>query len=119
MDNNQIGCLAEYKFATAAMEQGFFVSFPLLHTSRYDCIIETPKGLFKVQIKSVHNFTDRSRVFLRDTKRKKYSLSDVDFFAIYYREKDGFFILKNDGIKKSIELTSPKYSKFFNNFAQL
>ena len=56
---------------------------------------------------------------LRDTKRKKYSLRDVDFFAIYYREKDGFFILKNDGIKKSIELTSPKYSKFFNNFAQL
>ena len=119
MDNNQIGCLAEYKFATAAMEEGFFVSFPLLHTSRYDCIIETPKGLFKVQIKSVHNFTDRSRVFLRDTKRKKYSLRDVDFFAIYYREKDGFFILKNNGIKKSIELTSPKYSKFFNNFAQL
>ena len=119
MDNNQIGCLAEYKFATAAMEQGFFVSFPLLHTSRYDCIIETPKGLFKVQIKSVHNFTDRSRVFLRDTKLENYKTKDVDFFAIYYREKDGFFILKNDGIKKSIELTSPKYSKFFNNFAQL
>lgn len=119
MDSNQIGCLAEYKFATAAMEKGFYVSFPLLDTSRYDCIIETPRGLFKVQIKSVHNFTNRSRVFLRDSKRKKYSLSDVDFFAIYYREKDGFFIFKNDGIKQSIELTSSKYSKFFNNFAEL
>jgi hypothetical protein len=119
MDSNQIGCLAEYKFATAAMEQGFFVSFPLLDTSRYDCIVETPKGLFKVQIKSVHNFTKRSRVFLRDTKRKTYNTKEVDFFAIYYREKDGFFIFKNDGIKKSIELTSPKYLKYFNNFAEL
>jgi len=119
MDNNQIGCLAEYKFATAAMEQGFFVSFPLLNTSRYDCIVETPKGLFKIQIKSVHNFTDRSRVFLRDTKKKAYNKKDVDFFAIYYKEKDGFFILKNDGKRKSFELTSPKYLKYFNNFAEL
>jgi hypothetical protein len=119
MDSNQIGCLAEYKFATAAMEQGFFVSFPLLNSSRYDCIIETPKGLIKIQIKSVHNFSGRSRVFLKDTKQKNYKIKDVDFFAIYYKEKDGFFIIKNDGIKKSIELTSPKYLKYFNNFAEL
>jgi len=119
MNSSQIGCLAEYKFATTAMEQGFFVSFPLLHTSRYDCIIETPKGLFKIQIKSVHNFTDRSRVFLRDTKKNLYNKKDVDFFAIYYKEKDGFFILKNDGKQKSFELTSPKYLKYFNNFAEL
>ncbi len=119
MDSSQIGCLAEYKFATTAMEQGFFVSFPLLHTSRYDCIIETPKGLFKVQIKSVNNHKNRTRVFLRDTKKKCYDKKDVDFFAIYYRDKDGFFILKNDGKRKSFELTSPKYLKFFNNFAEL
>lgn len=119
MDSNQIGCLAEYKFATAAMEKGFYVSFPLLNTSRYDCIIETPKGLLKIQIKSVHKLTNRPRVFLRDTKLKNYKTKDVDFFAIYYKDKDGFFIIKNDGIKKSIELTSPKYLKFFNNFAEL
>ena len=75
MDSSQIGCLAEYKFATTAMENGFYVSFPLLHTSRYDCIIETPKGLFKVQIKSVHNLTNRPRVFLRDTKLKNHTVN--------------------------------------------
>ena len=119
MDNNQIGCLAEYKFATVAMELGFYVSFPLLNTSRYDCIIETPKGLFKIQVKSVQKNRDRSRVFIRDTKNKNYKKKDVDFFAIYFQEKDGFFIIKNDGITKSLELTSAKYSKFFNNFAEL
>jgi len=68
MDSNQIGCLSDYKFETAAMEQGFYVSFPLLNTLRYDCIIKTPKGLLKLQINSVHNFSGRSRVFLKDTK---------------------------------------------------
>jgi hypothetical protein len=119
MDTNQIGCLAEYKFATVAMELGFLVSFPLLNTSRYDCIIETPKGLLKIQVKSVQKSRDRSRVFIRDTKNNNYKKKDVDFFAIYYQEKDGFFIIKNDGITKSLELTSSKYSKFFNNFAEL
>lgn len=119
MDSNQIGCLAEYKFATAIMEKGFYVSFPLLDSSPYDCIIDTPKGLFKIQIKSVHNSTKRSRVFLRDSNNKPYNIKDVDFFAIYFSEKDGFFIFKNDGKQKTIELTSTKYSKYFNNFAQL
>mgnify|MGYP003644219220 CR=1 FL=1 len=81
MDNNQIGCLAEYKFATVAMELGFYVSFPLLNTSRYDCIIETSKGLFKIQVKSVQKNRDRSRVFIRDTKNNNYKKKDVDFFA--------------------------------------
>jgi hypothetical protein len=45
MDNNLIGCLAEYKFATMAMEREMHVSFPLLDSSPYDCIIETINGL--------------------------------------------------------------------------
>ncbi len=93
MDTNQIGCLAEYKFATKAMEQGFYVLFPLLNSSPYDCIVQTPKGLFKIQIKSVQEHRARQRVHLRDNAGKSYTKKDVDYFAIYSQQKKGFFIL--------------------------
>ena len=119
MKSASIGCIAEYKFAVKAMEYGLFVSFPLLHTSPYDCIVESPKGLFKIQIKSVQNNRVVQRVYLKDCNNKRYTKNDVDFFAIYSQEKNGFFIFKNDGEIKSITLTSEKYSIFFNNFAAL
>lgn len=119
MDNNIVGCLAEYKFAVKAMEIGFCVSFPLLNSSPYDCIIDTPNGLKKIQIKSINTLGKRQKVLLTSNNKKNYDLKDVDFFAVYSFQKNGFFILKNDGKQKSIELTSPKNSKYFNNFAQL
>ena len=94
MDNNQIGCLAEYKFATVAMELGFYVSFPLLNTSRYDCIIETPKGLFKIQVKSVQKNRDRSRVFIRDTKNNNYKKRMSIFLQSTFKKKMDFLLLK-------------------------
>ena len=116
MDTNQIGCLAEYKFATKAMEQGYYVSFPLLNSSPYDCIVQTPKGLFKIQIKSVQEHRPRQRVHLRDNAGKSYTKKDVDYFAIYSQLKKGFFIFKNKDVPKSLEISSKKYLKFFNNF---
>ena len=52
MDSNLLGCTAEYKFATMAMESGLKVSMPLLDSSPYDCIVELPDfKLRKIQIK--------------------------------------------------------------------
>ena len=53
MNNNQRGCLAEYIFATIAMQNGFNVSMPLLDASPYDAIIEKENKLYKIQIKHV------------------------------------------------------------------
>lgn len=120
MNANIFGCFAEYKFATMAMEQGYFVSMPLLHTSPYDCIVETPKGLFKVQIKAINESNSlRNRVFLKGRNNKMYDKKDVDFFAIYSKEREGFFIFKNELKFKSFNLDSEVYSKYFNNFASM
>ena len=51
MNRNQKGCFAEYHFATTAMLKGFNISFPLLDSTKYDCIIEKGGKLFKIQIK--------------------------------------------------------------------
>ena len=120
MDNNLIGCLAEYKFATMAMEREMHVSFPLLDSSPYDCIIETINGLKKIQIKSVTKDADNVRCYLRNTNKQPYLLSDVDYFAIWVNSHKGFYIFENDGVTKSIVINKGgNYSKNFNNFALL
>ncbi len=118
MDSNLIGCLAEYRFATMAMEREMRVSFPLLDSSPYDCIIETINGLKKVQIKSVTKGSSKVRCYLRNKKKEKYLKSDVDYFAVWVNSHNGFYIFKNENLKKSIVINkNGKYSKNFNNFA--
>jgi len=120
MNPNVFGCYSEYLFAVKAMENNLLVSFPLLNTSVYDCIVDSPNGLLKVQIKGINEKNrKRNRILLKDTSGKYYNKNDVDFFAIYSKERNGFFIIKNDGKIKSFTLGLKKYSKFFNNFAQM
>lgn len=120
MNSNTFGCFVEYLFATKAMENGLLVSFPLLHTSIYDCIVDSPNGLFKIQIKGINEKNrKRNRIQLSDRNKNKYQKTDVDFFAVYSAEREGFFIFKNDGKIQSFTIGLEKYSKFFNNFAEL
>ena len=120
MNANLFGCYAEYKFAVMAMEHDLLVSFPLFHTSVYDCIIESKKGLSKVQIKALNEDNrTRNRINLVDRNQKRYTKKDIDFFAIYSKQRDGFFIIKNDGIIHSFTVGLKKYSIYFNNFALL
>ena len=120
MNSSRFGCFAEYLFAVEAMKNNLLVSFPLLHTSVYDCIIDTPNGLSKVQIKAIDESNrTRKRIFLSDRTGNLYSTYYVHFFAIFSKQRNGFFIIKNDGILKSFTLGLEKYSKNFNNFALL
>ena len=119
MDINILGCTAEYRFAVMAMENGFRVSMPLLDSSPYDAIIETPSGLLKIQIKSTRQKVKNNAVAIT-LKREgdPYSLFDVDYFAIWVDEFKGFYIIKNNGTQRRIKFTinGKKYSNNFNNF---
>tara|TARA_B100000900_G_scaffold414291_1_gene440550 strand:+ start:2955 stop:3317 length:363 start_codon:yes stop_codon:yes gene_type:complete len=120
MDVNQFGCFAEYMFAVEAMKHDLFVSFPILHTSVYDCIVESNKGLYKIQIKAINeNNRTRERVILKKRNGDCYNTNEIDYFAVYSKNKNGFFILKNNGDVKNFELSSIKNSIYFNNFALL
>lgn len=120
MNANQFGCFAEYLFAVEAMKNNLYVSFPLIHTSPYDCIVDSPKGLSKIQIKAINESNrKRKRIQLLDRNKSAYSQIDVDFFAIYSKQRNGFFIIKNEGTIKSFSVGLDKYSNYFNNFALL
>ena len=92
MNSNLLGCTAEYKFATMAMENGLFVSMPLLDSSPYDCIIELPNyNLRKIQIKSTAKpEVPRGIHVTLHTNNRYYKLNEVDYFAIWVAVFNGF-----------------------------
>lgn len=121
MDRNQKGCFAEYKFATRAMENGFNVSMPLLDSSPYDCILERNGQVFKIQVKYVSSDRQKDPEY-RNTRvtlhgeGEGYPLHLCDFFAIWFDEYNGFFIVKNEGQKGMRFSLTNKYKENFNNF---
>lgn len=123
MDTNRLGCVAEYRFAVMAMQNGFNLSFPLMHSSPYDCVTEKDGVFKKIQIKSSLKKPEGNRsavhIVLNNAK-SKYTKDRVDYFAIWLEHFNGFFILKNTGNMQSIRLSiKGKYSKNFNNFAMI
>lgn len=92
-----------------------------MDASVYDCIVDNGSGLFKIQIKSTTKTPEKDtvttiKVNLENSKRV-YSRDNVDYFAIYVYDLDGFFIIKNKGKMQSVRLSMVgKYSKNFNNF---
>lgn len=119
MDINILGCTAEYRFAVMAMEKGFRVSMPLLDSSPYDAIVETPTGLKKIQIKSTRQKVVKRAVSLTIKRYgNPYPKSDVDFFAIWVEAYEGFYIIPNNGTQRRFKFfrTGKKYLNNFNNF---
>jgi hypothetical protein len=121
MDNNQRGTFAEYLFATKCLELGYNVSFPLMDSSVYDCIIDTGKELLRVQVKSTTKTPTKNRNNIQahlQNSRVNYSIDLVDFFAVYVNYYNGFFIFRNKGEMQTIRLSLKGKNKvFFNNFA--
>jgi hypothetical protein len=120
LNDNLTGCLAEYKFCVAAMSKGFKISMPLLDSSPYDCILESDFKLYKIQIKHVglNRFKGRHNSIQVSLRRTNdfYTQAEVDYFAIYFEERNGFFIIRNYQ-QKSIRINSEgKYKNNFNNF---
>ena len=94
---------------------------PLLDSSKYDCVLESDGDLFKIQVKYLgkdrykHNGT--MQITLRRIGHTCYSSKEVDFFALWHEQYQGFFIIRNEG-QKSLKLNiNGKYKENFNNFA--
>ena len=118
MDINHRGCIAEYDFATECMKRGIEISFPLLHTSIYDCIIDFQGRLLKIQIKSTGQDLAKHRRTVQVAFHGAYPKDKVDYFAIYVDLFSGFFIFPNNGTQQSVRLNLNNInSKYYNNFS--
>ena len=119
MDSTVLGCLAEYLFCVECLKRDINVSMPLSPGSVYDVVVESKGVLLKVQVKShqtgLHD--NKNPVKVNFTAKRKYSTDEVDFFAIYVKKFNGFFIFRNNGERRSIRLSpTNEHSRFFNNF---
>ena len=119
MDSTVLGCLAEYLFCVECLKRNINVSMPLSPGSVYDVVVESKGVLLKVQVKShqtgLHD--NKNPVKVNFTAKRKYTTDDVDFFAIYVKKFNGFFIFRNNGERRSIRLSpTNEHSRFFNNF---
>jgi len=119
MNSTVLGCFAEYLFCVECLKRDINVSMPLSAGSVYDIVIESKGVLLKVQVKShqTGDFNNMDAIKVNFTAKRKYSTDEVDFFAIYVKKFNGFFIFKNNGERRSIRLSlTNKHSNFFNNF---
>ena len=95
-------------------------AYALLDKSKYDCILEKDGDLFKFQIKYMgkdrYKHGSIMQINLKRCGARNYNLSDVDFFAIWHEEYNGFFIIRNKG-QHTLKLNiNGKYKENFNNF---
>lgn len=121
MEGNFLGTYAEYLFATECIKRGFRISFPLMDSSPYDCVLDYQGELIKIQIKSTEKkpLVNRNSVNAPlNNAKSKYTLEVVDYFAVYSTYFNGFFIFPNSGNMQSIRLSLKGKNKiYFNNFA--
>ena len=102
MDSNARGCFAEYLFGVECLKRGIIISFPILDSCVYDCVADTGKNVYKIQIKySGKNFI-KHRKTIQCNWHQSYDLQDVQYFAVYVEIYKGFFIFRNNGRRKCI-----------------
>lgn len=125
MATNTIGDYAELIFTAECVKRGCIVSTPIIQRPNYDCIVETEKGIYKVQIKSTAVKADKYGNYKIRASRKKqgnlfayYEVGEIDFMAFYIEELNGFFIVPYTEPQLSWRVgLKNKYSIYFDNFA--
>lgn len=95
-----LGSVAELKFQYEALRRGLQVSVPITDNLKYDVIIANDRGkVFRVQIKSCQNVEKKHLQNYRfntssgATGKLKYSVEDVDIFALYIFPLDLFYFI--------------------------
>jgi len=108
MNSNDIGCYSEYRIASALMSQGYKISMPLNDSSVYDMIVDSGSKLYKIQIKGTTRKPQGNRrgVQVNITRNRKYSKTEIDFYAIWVEYYKGYFFLKNENQKQHIRFSN-------------
>lgn len=120
MENNHLGCYAEYLFCAECTKRGFTVSMPILDSNPYDCIVDTGKDLYKIQIKSSEKTprgNENSVNIPLNNCKSIYTKDKVDYFAVYSAFYGGFFVFPNKGNMQSFRASRSGINKiYYDNF---
>lgn len=115
----RVGKLGELATAKKFLEHGIDVYVPIVDTSRVDMVAEFGGKLQKIQVKAsgrLTGSTNGSTQFrltsagnkfnhgMLTAKKHRYTIDEVDYFALYDCNEDDVYLLKNDGIKDTFSI---------------
>jgi hypothetical protein len=87
-------------FMAECMKRGWKVNMPYGEDCRYDVVVDTPKGLRRIQIKSCHKADARGRyrINMHHGRRIKhsYTTEECDLIAAYVTPLNHWFIVPVD-----------------------
>ena len=109
----QRGEWIELLFMTRAAKRGFVVSKPWGDSARYDIGIEMAGRFKRVQVKGTNCRQGNSySCLLSNDKLKRYTVKEIDYFAIYLLEDDIWYIFPAKRLAgKSSVMLSPHRKK--------
>ena len=120
-DSNFTGCYAEQLFSAECIKRNIPILFPVLDSSIYDCVIDINNEMLKIQIKSTEKIPidgdPNINVPLENGVKQRYNIFLIDYFAIWSKYYDGFFIFPNTGNMSAVRISKTGLRKHqFNNF---
>ena len=107
-----LGTIVEYQCATALMELGCVVSFPLGDFAKYDLICDYHGHLLRLQVKHATATSDRITFHCESTQInrtrvefRRYTKDDIDYFCTFSFGKCYLVPVNECGTYKSLRLT--------------
>jgi hypothetical protein len=100
LTTDQKGAIAEAEITAAAIQLGVGVYKPVMEGGRFDLVLETGRGLYRVQCKFARLHGEVVRVCCYSTRRAReglrkrvYRAAEVDLIAVYCLDLDRCFLL--------------------------
>lgn len=102
MNSKQIGNIGEAKVLSKFIELGFPVYIPFGDNEKADLVVEFNGKLNKVQVKTSIDAKNGNVIFdltsstahRKNGMRHKYTIDEVDYFALYNLCRDKIYLLK-------------------------
>ena len=112
LSTQQKGIITEMQVATYLLQLGYNVSQPLCQDSKYDLIVDVKGKLLRLQVKTSRLASPTSITFncrttttnVRNCKSRRYSDTEVDFFATYWDGKVYLVPISECSTQKSLHL---------------
>lgn len=118
LTTQQKGITTELYVASYLLSLGYNVSQPFCQDSKYDLIVDVNGKLLRLQVKTSRETAHNSITFncrstttnSQSNKSRKYSDTDIDYFATYWNDKAYLIPVGECSSEKRLHLTIPKQS---------
>jgi hypothetical protein len=112
--NKHSGAMHELTFMVECMKRGWKVSVPVGEDSRYDVIVDTSKGLSRVQVKTCGT-KDRGRFRIKafyGSSKKSYTWKDCDILAAFVSPLNTWWIIPINKLRSNSLDMSKNYHQY-------